>query len=184
MSGASLEGDRSAMALIRIAFAVLAATAVLLLIVAGALSPIPTELALRSGCTDVVAVRARVDDRVHLVVRAGECTDGAGRPLTAGRSVERLAGAACQSLRVPVDAVTVEIARSAGGATSVTLSRAELRRQYGPGPPGVVLPVAEHGVGDLIWVLLPIGYVAAGLLAAGVAWPAHRRGVVLVWIRR
>lgn len=160
--------------------ATLALAAVVALVGVG-VSPIRTELALRSGCSGLTDEAAMQGEQTVMTVRAAGCMDPAGRARSAGESVDVAARAVWSSLRSPVHAVTVIVVQPADAPVSVTMSRNALEQRFGPGPAGVVLPVVERGPGDVIWILLPVAFLVAGVVMIWLAW---RTRVAVVWFRR
>lgn len=160
--------------------AALAATA-LFLVVGAALTPTDGDLALRSGCTGAVGHVLMRGDQVVMDLRAEECIDDTGRPRSSSASVDALARTAWSELRTPVDGFVVTVDRTVDGVVTSTASREVLRQRFGPGPPGPVLPVAAHRPADLIWLVLPLGYLTT---CAVLIMASRRCGFLVVWIRR
>lgn len=79
-----------------------------------------------------------------------------------------------------VNAVFVAVCRSADGPAAATLSREALQKVFGPGSYGIVLPVAESGPADMVWLFLPCGFAAVCLVLVGTP---RRCGIFVAWFR-
>jgi hypothetical protein len=150
-------------------------------------SRLPTssgDLDLRTGCPFVVAQRAMVGSDVVMDVQASSCRNPDGVLLPSEQAVDRLAQAVWQSLELPVDAIHVEVSAPAfDGDGTATITSKELSERFGSGPSGVVWPVSDRP-NEIIWVMLPIGYLATGLVMLLFARRLRRAGVVVVLLRR
>jgi hypothetical protein len=145
------------------------------------IAPARSDLALRSGCSTLTAATEMQGGQAVMVISAAGCRDPYGRAYSSGESVDLVARTVWSSLRSPVDGFALTVTQTADRPVSATLSRHTLEHRFGPGPAGVVLPMVEHGPHDAIWVLLPLGFVVAGIVLAAVM---RRSSVVVVWFRR
>ncbi|MBW0108378.1 hypothetical protein I4I84_06460 [Pseudonocardia sp. KRD-182] len=144
------------------------------------------DLDTRAGCALVSASSTMAGSQVVMDVTATACHDPDGHPRSVDAAADRVAEVVWQSLRLPVDSVHVRVLGSAGApdGAAVIFARENLEARFGPGPPGVVWPVRQHGVGDSLWLLLPVAYVVAGLGMVCVARATTRAGVVVFLFRR
>lgn len=147
------------------------------------------DVGVRDGCTGVLMERRMSGPLVVLKVSAQACHDVDGKLLSDGEAVDRLGHATWASLRLPVDAIQVRVYRAfdvdaAVPPASLQLPAASLKRRLGPGPMGVARPVSRCPDAQLLWFLLPIAYLAAGVAAVGIVRRAQRSGLMVFLLRR
>ncbi len=144
------------------------------------------DLDTRAGCAVVTASSTMVASQVVMDVRATACHSPDGHPRSVDAAADRVAEVVWRSLRLPVDSVHIRVLGSAGApdGTPMIFASESLEARFGPGPSGVVWPVRQHGVGDTLWLLLPVAYVLAGLGMVCVARAMTRAGVVVFLFRR
>lgn len=141
------------------------------------------DLEVRSGCAVISAHRTMFGADVVMHVSATGCRDIAS---AGDDALERVVEAVWRSLRLPVDAMEIRLFPPAGttiGPARAVIARDELEARFGSGPSGVAWPPRDDDAGDLLWLLLPVAFVIAGL---GVVWLARRivrAGVVVVFLR-
>lgn len=143
------------------------------------------DLDLRTGCSSVVAERINLGAQVVTDVHAVDCRDPNRRPLAHNLAVDRVAQAVWKWLELPVDAVhvTISVTGTSPDDSPSVLTADELAARFGPGPSGVVWPVPERS-NETIWVLLPVAYLATGLVMLLMVRRLRRAGVVVVLLRR
>lgn len=152
--------------------------AILLTVGCSRLSMSTGDLDLRTGCSFVVAERIMVGSDVVMDVQASDCRNPDGSLLPSDQAVDRLAQAVWQSLELRVNTIRVKL-----GGTTTNIPSEVLTERFGQGPTGVVWPVSDPP-NESIWVLLPIGYLALGVMMLLLARRLRRAGVVVVLLRR
>jgi len=142
--------------------------------------PTLNDLVDATGCAYVSPAWCDEEDSRVLRVAVRDCDE----KVTDRDDAERVAAAAWRYLRRPVSRVDVTSYPTITEPMTVTFRGDDLAERYllnslsrAPGQPA-------DGNNSPLWLLLPFGYVAAGVASLIAVRRLHRAGIVLVVIRR
>ena len=140
----------------------------------------PADLELMTGCTWIQTEQLVVSGQRVIDVRASRCADDPTTASPGAQTKDRVAAMTWQALRRPVDEVHVRVEDDLGEATPPAVYDAatlveRVDRGSAPRPPA---PLAS-----VLWLLIPVAFVAVFAGMVVVAAGLRRAGVVLLLVR-